>query len=406
MTGTDTSGRRLLVRRGPRRPVLGAACATLMALAVTACGDNTSGGGSGDIVLGGLFDQTGTGAVLGTNELQGAQAAVKAVNASGGVLGRKIKFTVKDSASDPRQAVQVARDLIADHAAVVIGPTTSAAGLPALPVLAAAHVPAVDMAGLSTFPQVRDKTYVFESLPSTPIQTKAVFTYWQATGVKRVTMIGAATASLDQLKRLFAPSILRQYGITLVKTVSYPPGTTDLTASLTTVAGTHPDYVYAASFGSEEITLFKQIHGVAGLATTPVMGNPGTIAPALLSPLTPAQTAGLHSPVWRPVLADTLTGQRKSQAEAYLNGMRAAGYTADPSSTAGGGWEAVMLAVDAIKKAGSTDGVKIQHVMQNQSYVGAIADWHKTPDDHMGVTPADQPIAEWKSGAWTAVAQP
>jgi branched-chain amino acid transport system substrate-binding protein len=385
--------------------VLGIACTALIGLTATACGSSASGGGisggSGGIVFGGLFDETGAASVLGTNELQGAQAAIKAVNAVGGVLGRKIKFDVKDTASDPQQAVQVARDLVADHAAVVIGPTTSASGFAALPVLTAAHVPSLNTAGLSTYPQVTDKTYVFDVLPSTPVQTKAVFKYWQATGVKRVTMIGAATASLEQLQQLFAPSVLKQYGVTLLKTVSYPPGTADLTASLTTVAGTHPQFVYAASFGSDEIALFKQIHSIAGLATTPIMGNPGTIAPALLKPLSAAQTANLYSPVWRTVVVNSLTGQQKTQAEAYLKGMQAAGYTPDPTSTAVGGWEAVMLAVDAIKKAASTDGVKLQTIMQTQSYVGAVADWHKTPGNHMGASPSDLPIARWENEAWT-----
>jgi branched-chain amino acid transport system substrate-binding protein len=408
MNRTDSSPRFPGRRRVRPAATMAAAAAALLALsaacssatATTATGQSSASGGSGNIVLGGLFDETGLSSVLGTEELPGAEAAVKAVNAAGGVIGKKITFDVQDTASDPQQAVQAARNLVADHVSAVIGPTTSSSGLPTLPVLAAAHIPSVNTAGLSTFPQVTDKTYVFDALPSTPIQTQAVFKYWQSAGITRVTMIGAATASLDQLEQLFSPAALKPYGITLLKTVSYPPGTADLTASLTAVAATHPQFIYAASFGSDEITLFKQVHSVAGLTTTPVMGTAGTISPAQIGPLSTAQTVNLYSPVWRTVVASSLTGDEKAAADAYLAGMKTAGFTPDPTSTAVGGWDAVMLAVDAIKKAGSTDGAAIQKAMENQSYVGAVANWHKTPDNHMGAAPSDVPIAEWKNGSW------
>ena len=382
------------------------ACAA--ALVLTGCGSSSGGGGGGsssssDILFGGLFDLTGSASVLGSSEVEGAKAAVAAVNKQGGVLGRQIKFDVLDTESDPQAAVQMARQLLSEHAAVIIGPSTSAAGLPVVPILNSAEVPDLNLAGLSTFPQVTDKTYIFDSLPTTPTQTASIFMYWQSIGIKRVALLGTAGASFEELEELFSKSALSKYGLTLVNTTSFPAGTADITASLTTVANSHPQAVFAGAFGADELTIFKQFSSLPELANTPLFGTAGFTSPSVIGSLPASATKNLYSTVWRAVVADSLTGAPKAAAEAYLSGMTAAGYTPDPTSTAIGAWDAVMAAVDAIRKAGSTDGPKIQYQLSHQTYVGASATYARTPSNHQGVTPADTPVARFENGKWVQV---
>jgi branched-chain amino acid transport system substrate-binding protein len=74
---------------------------------------------------------TGQDATSGEQLQNGAAAAVEAINASGGVLGQKLKLVVKDDACDPKQGVAVANELGDGEAFAVIGPTCSGTAIPA-----------------------------------------------------------------------------------------------------------------------------------------------------------------------------------------------------------------------------------------------------------------------------------
>src|SRR5215213_1618848 len=96
------------------------------ALTVAACGrddDDGGGGGSGDadpgitddtIKLGGSYPFSGPASAYRSIE-QGAQAKFAAVNADGGIDGRKIEFKTLDDAYEPPKALQNARRLIQEE---------------------------------------------------------------------------------------------------------------------------------------------------------------------------------------------------------------------------------------------------------------------------------------------------
>jgi branched-chain amino acid transport system substrate-binding protein len=74
---------------------------------------------------------TGQDATTGEQMQRGAQAAVDAINASGGVLGQKIRLRILDDACDPKQAVAIANQLSGINTFAIIGPMCSGAAIPA-----------------------------------------------------------------------------------------------------------------------------------------------------------------------------------------------------------------------------------------------------------------------------------
>jgi len=89
--------------------------------------------------VGGLSGRNGD---LGTAGRDGAILAVEAINASGGINGRKIELVVKDDKSDPEQGKVVVNELVQAGVKSVIGPMTSSQ--------AEAMVPLLDSAALTT----------------------------------------------------------------------------------------------------------------------------------------------------------------------------------------------------------------------------------------------------------------
>src|SRR5262249_17670809 len=73
----------------------------------------------------GLVELSGTGATSGTNFNDGVKLAVKEINASGGILGRKIEYSASDTQSQPQIAKAVAVKAIDDGAYIVMGPVFS-----------------------------------------------------------------------------------------------------------------------------------------------------------------------------------------------------------------------------------------------------------------------------------------
>ena len=79
---------------------------------------------------------TGQLAAFGEQLRRGSEMAVKDINAAGGVLGKQLKLEIGDDQCDPKQAVQVANDLVQKGVVFVAGHFCSGSSIPASAVYA------------------------------------------------------------------------------------------------------------------------------------------------------------------------------------------------------------------------------------------------------------------------------
>ena len=91
-----------------------------------------------DIRIAVAVPRTGTVATAGDQVVVGAQEAAKAINARGGVDGRRIVLDIEDDACDPRQAISVANRVVGEGITLIDGHTCSAASIAAMPIYAEA----------------------------------------------------------------------------------------------------------------------------------------------------------------------------------------------------------------------------------------------------------------------------
>lgn len=106
-----------------RRAAGTTAVMAVVALTANACAEQDSAGAGGDsseIHIGAWLPTTGATASYGVPQKAGAEAYFKMINASGGINGRKVRWTVKDNAADPQQTVQIARELVGQDKVVAI----------------------------------------------------------------------------------------------------------------------------------------------------------------------------------------------------------------------------------------------------------------------------------------------
>jgi branched-chain amino acid transport system substrate-binding protein len=95
----------------------------------------------GPVPIFGLVELSGTGTTSGTMFDNGVKLAVKEINASGGILGRKIEYTSLDTQSQPQVAKALAQKAIDQGAYVVMGPVFSGSILVSMAETRRAEVP-------------------------------------------------------------------------------------------------------------------------------------------------------------------------------------------------------------------------------------------------------------------------
>ena len=75
--------------------------------------------------VGGIFSVTGRASFLGDPEKKSMEMAIDAVNAAGGIDGRKLEAVIYDTEGDPTKAVMgISKLLNKDNVLAVIGPST------------------------------------------------------------------------------------------------------------------------------------------------------------------------------------------------------------------------------------------------------------------------------------------
>jgi len=97
---------------------------------------------------------TGQYASAGDQIRQGAELAIKDINAKGGVLGDNLKLVVGDDACDPKQAVAVANRIVTTKVKFMHGHWCSSSTIPASDIYLEAGIP---MATVSTNPKVTER---------------------------------------------------------------------------------------------------------------------------------------------------------------------------------------------------------------------------------------------------------
>jgi branched-chain amino acid transport system substrate-binding protein len=109
-----------------------------------------------------IQELSGAGATAGTNFRNGADLAIREINAAGGILGKKIEATVNDTQSNPGVAKGLATKAIDDGAFAVFGPTFSGSMLVSMAETRRAEVPNFTGAEAASITQ-QGNPYVFRT---------------------------------------------------------------------------------------------------------------------------------------------------------------------------------------------------------------------------------------------------
>ena len=152
---------------------------------------------------------TGAFAASGNYVTQGAKIAEEQINASGGVLGRKIQLVIEDNKSNPTEAVATAEKLIGkDKVPVMLGAWSSTLTLAVMPKLMEYGVPMLVETSSSGKITTSGNPWIFRISPTSEMEARAFTPLVKKLGIKKADFLstnndfglGAAKEFSEMLK--------------------------------------------------------------------------------------------------------------------------------------------------------------------------------------------------------------
>lgn len=315
----------------------------------SAAGGSTSGGGAsgGTITLGMVVPLTGSSAAIGPYMQNGAQLAVNEINEAGGVLGKQLKLDVQDGACDAKSAATAANKLVSDKVAVSVGGYCSGATLPTLPIFNGAGIPMIIPAANSDDLVNQKLPLVFLINGTGTQQAQAALKFMTKEGVKKVALMDDNTSYSTNITKNVADLMKKAPdGPQQAIHESVTAGESDYSANVNAVIKSQPDFVYWTGYYQEGGLIIKQLRQ-AGY-TGKIMVADGSVDQKLIQIAGQDNAQGVFATM-------TQTPQTIPDGQAWIDKYKKA-FNADPGPYSTQSYDAVRVAAEALKNAGSTDG--------------------------------------------------
>ena len=352
------------------------------------------------IKIGSILSVTGPAAFLGDPELKTMQLYVEKINKDGGVLGRPLELVHYDDGSDASKANGFAKRLIeSDKVDVLVGGTTTGSTMSIVPLVEKAGVPFISLAGAVVVVEPVKK-FVFKTPHTDRMAAEKVFEDMRKRNLTKVALF-SETSGFGQSGKKEAEGVTAKYGITLVSNETYGPKDTDMSPQLTKIkntAGVQAVFVIGLGQGPAIVTKnYKQL-GIS----LPLYHAHGVASEEFIKLAGPAAN-GVRLPAAALLVADKLPDNdaQKPVSVAYTKAYTAK-WNSDISTFGGHAYDGLMIAVEAIKRAGGTDKAKVRDAIEaTKGYVGTGGVVNMSATDHMGLDLSAFRMLEIKNGDWT-----
>ncbi len=339
-----------------------------------------------DIKIGGLVETSGFIASLGQPLLEGAMLAVEQVNAAGGINGRKVEFVNINTESDNTKTVTAAKRLLEqDKVVAIIGPSSSGSAFAVADTIERAKMPMIaNGASRGIVQPPENRTYTFLA-PLTDVVVQGVMLRdMQAKGIKNVAILNSdvafGTSGRDSLEKGAG-----QYGITIVAKETFGNADTDMTPQLTKIRASGADATVLWATGPA-LAIATKNHRALGIKTPLYLAHSANDFNFLRLAGDAANGVLLPSSKIYVTAALPASDPQKAVLERFVQAYEKR-YGKPPATFAGNGYDAAMMLMDAIKRAG-TDPQKLRAAIEStKDYVGVTAVYSYAPDDHYGTKP-------------------
>ena len=352
----------MCVSNSKLRPLVLTCAAMFAAGSITACGKKEETK-DGVVKIGSVAPLPGSIAHLGKDNENGARLAIEDVNKAGLIINGKpvtLELVGEDDAADPKTGTSVAQKLIDAKVVAVVGHLNSGVSIPASKIYNDAGV--VQISPSSTNPDYTNQGFkTTYRVVGTDAQQGPALAHYVVKNlhVKTIAIVDDATQYGKGLADEFEKTATAD-GATIVVREATNDKATDFKAILTKIKSKKPDVIMYGGMDATAGPFVKQAKEL-GMASK-IIGGDGICNPNL------SQLAGESvDHVICSTVGVPLSKIKNSEdfSKRYQERFNSEVQIYSPMS-----YDAVMLIVDAMKRANSTDAKAILAEMPQTNYVG------------------------------------
>ncbi len=342
------------------------------------------------IKIGVIGPFTGGSSSMGVSMRDGVRLATKEINATGGVLGKKIELVERDDEAKNERGVQIAQEFINKTKVVAaVGYINTGVALASQRFFQEAKIPVMNnVATGSLVTHQFDKepeNYVFRNAAADNIQAPMIVEEAVTRrGFKKVAILADSTAYGD-LGRKDLTAALAAKGITPVADEKFNIKDVDMTPQLLKAKEAGAEVILTYAIGPE---LAQVANGMAKLGWKKPMIGSWTLSMANFIDTAGKNGDGATMP--QTFIQDPSTPKRKAFIEAYLAQFKPKNGRIDSPVSAAQGYDSIYLLAAAMKQAGTTDGPKVREALENlQTKVDGVVTVYDKPfskTDHEAIT--------------------
>ena len=353
----------------------------------------------GTIKIGSFLAATGPASFLGDPEMKTLRLYVEKINAEGGVAGRKLELFAYDTGGDAKQAASFAKRLIEqDQVDVIVGGTTTGETMAVAQLVEQAGVPFISLGGGNVIVEPVKK-WIFKTPHSDRMAVAKSYEDMKKRGLTKVAIIGGQ-GGFDQSCRAEAKKLAPEHGMEVVADETYGAQDTDVTAQLTKIRSAPGlQAVFSCGFGAPTVITARNYRQLDIKA--PLYFNHGVASKQFIDGSGGA-AEGVRLPVAAVLVAEQLPDNhpQKKVALDYIKTYKGK-YNEEISTFGGHAYDGLMLALEAVKRAGGTDKAKVRdEIEKTKNFVGADGIFNMSPADHMGLTLDSFEMVEVRDGNW------
>jgi branched-chain amino acid transport system substrate-binding protein len=222
------------------------------------------------IKIANIVELSGGGATAGTNFKNGVELAVKEINASGGILGKKIQTTTSDTQSNPGVAKGLTQKAVDDNVFAIFGPVFSGSIMVSMAESRKAEIPNFtggEAASITT----QGNPYIFRT------------SFTQATAMPKVARYISDTAKLKTIAIIYVNNDFGKGGLDMIKKaldksptkvlaeISSDAGQVDFSAAVLKAKQSNADGVFVYSNEEESARILRELRKQGW--TKPIIGE-------------------------------------------------------------------------------------------------------------------------------------
>ena len=348
-----------------------------------------------------ILSLTGTGAFVGTTQLQALKAVEGYVNRNGGIGGRQLAFVVADDQSDVKTALLLAQQLVAKNVPIILGSSS--------PQACAATAPLVAQNGPVLYCLANNGNAIvggYEFLTLFPYDPQFVVTlrYFRERGLKRMAYIASIDAGGQEAERALvaAAHLPENKDMQIVAAEHFAPNDVTATAQMTAIKSAKPDFVVAWATGTPAGTLFRSARDTAmDFPTVTSTGNLSANFFKQYGSMLPTNLYFAAVPYYAG--ADALGPATKTAVATMTTSLAAVG--AKPDMIQISAWDPALLVVDAIRKLGTdVTAAKLRTYLNNlRGWTGVNGPYDFRTYPQRGIGVDNIIMVRWDPAASTGV---